>query len=68
MKTAEEILRKIGNGVISKSIAMEAMKAYAEQEVKKHLQIAADNCRIDKAYRLDEADKSSITGITIELT
>lgn len=34
MKTAEETLREIGNGTISKSVAIKAMERYSEERLK----------------------------------
>jgi hypothetical protein len=34
MKTTEQILREVGQGIISKSVATEAMQDYADQELR----------------------------------
>ena len=63
MKTAEELLKeeRIYFDSIETSHIIDAMKEYAEQEVKKHLEIAANLCKI-------KSDAMAITGIQIELT
>ena len=74
MKTAEELLIKFYGTDDSRSYdkdVVRIMKEYAEQEVKKHLEIAANEA--DVIYRGHSfgdyiVDKESITSIQIELT
>lgn len=71
------------DGLIPRQNALEAMRQYAEQEVKKHLEIAAESATTkttevyngglnpdsDLMYDFVEIiDRESITGIKIELT
>lgn len=77
MKTFEQILKeKLGlfcldnylEDVSVKSIT-EATQIYTEQEIKKHLAIAAEQADVDSLdYDNHVVDKHSITSIKIELT
>lgn len=61
MKTAEEILREIGHGVISKSVATEAMKEYAKEVAQEVLKLASENATPEYVDgRIVAVDKASI--------
>lgn len=77
MKTVEEVLAQAYDLILKKGsdkhddvdpILAGAMMAYAEQEVKKHLEIAAKEAYTKHEYGYDVVDEESITGIKIELT
>ena len=77
MKTAEEVLKEIGcisdftsndKPIYSTENALKAMRIYAEQEIEKHLEIAANESYTKYKYGYVVVDEESITGIKIELT
>ena len=58
-KTAEDILREVGKGVISKSIAVRAMEEYASQQTEQLQKELADlNIQLSNyAYQIDIAKR-----------
>ena len=81
MKTAKEFIKNInnvefdgkGDPLYSYDQLLLAMKEYALQEVKKHLEIASENAVIDMPshshfHRTKNVIKSSITDIQINLS
>lgn len=74
-KTAEYFIKDhdYGNGKLDKKGALEAMKEYAEQEVKKHLILASNNAKSIITFSFTGIEtpivlKESITDINIQLT